>query len=111
MGRKQFFLVRGSEARATARRDLRADEARVAVRRVQPPERAVPWTRLWSETNPQALFRSKLSRGCEHLWTERADIGNSAYVDEIESCRARAKTKVGSAGFERRSAARRAQEL
>lgn len=111
MGRKQFFLVRGSKARATAWRDLYADEACVAVWRVQSPVRAVSWTRLWSETNPQALFWSKLSRGCEHLGTERVDIGNSTFVDEIGSCRARAKTKVGSAGFERMPAAREAQEL
>jgi hypothetical protein len=103
-GERERFMSNGMEG-------LQADEARVAIWRVQSPVRAVSWTRLWSETNPHAMIRNKLSRGCEHLWTERAGIGNPAPVDELWLCRVRAKTKVGRAGVERWLAATKAKEL
>ena len=85
--------IRPSTADANGKGAAAADEAEGAARREKPLNGHMSWTRLGDETSPGAGVRSKPSRGCERLWTERSRaLGAPADVDAPGDVAKRAET-------------------
>jgi hypothetical protein len=72
-GRTDVALVATSAAAARQRREGNATSTRRCRCVRVKPWRAEPWTWQWGETNPRAGRRSKPSRACETLRTERLE--------------------------------------
>ena len=74
--------IRPSTVDANGKGAAAADEAEGAARREKPLNGHMSWTRLGDETSPGAGVRSKPSRGCDSLRTERSRaLGAPAAVD------------------------------
>jgi hypothetical protein len=71
-GGSNLFREERADHAPTTWRDSRLTKLGWLQRAFNPLNGHKSWTRLWSEINPRASSWSKLSRGCEYLWTDRS---------------------------------------